>query len=117
MSPVPATKCADVVTSNYIGFMKAIGVRELKAHLSRVLRDVGTGEAYLVTDRGRVIAELRRPGHEHAAASPEDRALARLAAAGALRVAERPPPVYRESPIVSKGEGLSTSLLEADRGT
>ena len=95
--------------------MKTIGIRELKAHLSRVLRDVGTGESFLVTDRGRVIAELRRPGMADTSASDEDRALARLAAAGVLRVAERPSPAYRPSPIVSK-KGTAKSLLDAERG-
>jgi antitoxin (DNA-binding transcriptional repressor) of toxin-antitoxin stability system len=95
--------------------MKTIGIRELKAHLSRVLRDVGSGDTFLVTDRGRVIAELRRPGIGDATASEEDRALARLAATGALRVAERPSPTYRQSPISSR-KGTAKSLLDADRG-
>ena len=96
--------------------MKAIGIRELKAHLSRVLRDVGAGEAYLVTDRGRVIAELRRPGAQDLSGTDEDRALARLASAGVLRLAERPNQPYQPSPIKSKGAGLAKSLLDADRG-
>jgi antitoxin (DNA-binding transcriptional repressor) of toxin-antitoxin stability system len=95
--------------------MKTIGVRELKAHLSRVLREVSSGDSFLVTDRGRVIAELRQPGAVSAAASDEDRALARLAATGALRVAERPRPTYRASPISSK-KGTAAGLLDADRG-
>jgi antitoxin (DNA-binding transcriptional repressor) of toxin-antitoxin stability system len=95
--------------------MKTIGVRELKAHLSRVLRDVGSGDTFLVTDRGRVIAELRRPGVVDATASDEDRALARLAAAGVLRVAERPSPAYRPSPI-SSPKGTARALLDFDRG-
>jgi antitoxin (DNA-binding transcriptional repressor) of toxin-antitoxin stability system len=95
--------------------MKTIGVRELKAQLSRVLREVNGGDSYLVTDRGRVVAELRRPGMVDASASDEDRALARLAAAGVLRVAERPRPAYRASPISSKA-GTAAALLDADRG-
>ena len=97
--------------------MKAIGIRELKAHLSRVLRDVSGGESYLVTDRGRVVAELRRPGAVDTSATDEDRALARLAAAGVLRLAERPKRSYQRSPIRSKGPGLAQALLDADRGT
>ncbi|HEX9755137.1 MAG TPA: type II toxin-antitoxin system prevent-host-death family antitoxin [Gemmatimonadales bacterium] len=42
--------------------MKAVGVRELKNRLSEYLRRVRGGEEILVTDRGEVIAELRRPG-------------------------------------------------------
>jgi antitoxin (DNA-binding transcriptional repressor) of toxin-antitoxin stability system len=41
--------------------MRTIGIRELKARLSQVLRDVAKGDAYLVTDCGRAVAELRRP--------------------------------------------------------
>ena len=33
--------------------MKAVGIRELKAYLSRFLREVASGEVVLVTDRGR----------------------------------------------------------------
>jgi antitoxin (DNA-binding transcriptional repressor) of toxin-antitoxin stability system len=42
--------------------MKAVGVRELKNRLSEYLRLVRGGEDILVTDRGEVVAELRRPG-------------------------------------------------------
>jgi antitoxin (DNA-binding transcriptional repressor) of toxin-antitoxin stability system len=42
--------------------MRTVGVRELKAKLSEELRAVGRGEVILVTDRGRVVAELRAPG-------------------------------------------------------
>jgi hypothetical protein len=95
--------------------MRTIGVRELKTHLSRVLRDVGAGDVFLVTDRGRVVAELKRPGLMDSAATDEDRALARLAAGGTLRLAERPRLAYRASPIKSKA-GLAKTLLDADRG-
>lgn len=39
-----------------------MGIRELKNRLSEYLRQVQGGERVLVTDRGRVIAELRPPG-------------------------------------------------------
>jgi antitoxin (DNA-binding transcriptional repressor) of toxin-antitoxin stability system len=42
--------------------MISAGIRELKAHLSRYLKQVASGQIVLVTDRGRVIAELRAPG-------------------------------------------------------
>jgi antitoxin (DNA-binding transcriptional repressor) of toxin-antitoxin stability system len=42
--------------------MRVVGVRELKARLSEYLRDVRRGEVILVTDRSRVVAELRPPG-------------------------------------------------------
>ena len=42
--------------------MKSVGVRELKNRLSEYLREVRSGEAVLVTDRGDVVAELVPPG-------------------------------------------------------
>jgi prevent-host-death family protein len=95
--------------------MKTVGIRELKAQLSRVLRDVASGDTYLVTDRGRVVAELRSPDAAQWSASPEQLALARLAASGRLRVAEQPRPTYRRSPLKS-AKGLSKKLIDADRG-
>jgi antitoxin (DNA-binding transcriptional repressor) of toxin-antitoxin stability system len=41
--------------------MKAVAVKELKNRLSSYLREVKNGEVVLVTDRGRVVAELRQP--------------------------------------------------------
>src|SRR5688572_11138506 len=95
--------------------MKTIGVRNLKATLSSVLRDVMRGDVYLVTDRGRVVAELRSPDAGQHLVSPEDRAFARLAAAGHLRVAERPAAPYPRSPLRSK-DGLAATILNEGRG-
>ncbi len=39
--------------------MHVVGVKDLKAHLSAWLRRVRTGETVFVTDRNRVVAELR----------------------------------------------------------
>ena len=43
--------------------VKTVGVRELKNRLSEYIRQVRSGEAVLVTDRGVVVAELTAPGH------------------------------------------------------
>jgi len=95
--------------------MKTIGIRELKAHLSSVLRDVARGDIYLVTDRGHVVAELRSPDAVSWAATPEQLALARLAANRQLRVAERPRPTYVRSPVKAS-KGLAKTLIDAERG-
>lgn len=79
--------------------MRTVGVRELKAHLSRVLREVQGGETVLVTDRGRVIAELRQPGLASSTLSPTEQKLAELAAKGVLKLAEKPFYTYEPSPI------------------
>src|SRR5260370_33050082 len=42
--------------------MKTVGLRELKNRLSEYVREVRSGAAVLVTDRGEVVAELIPPG-------------------------------------------------------
>ncbi len=95
--------------------MKTIGIRELKTRLSQILREVATGDVYLVTDRGRVVAELRRPDAESWIVPPEERALARLAAGGHLRVAERPVYGYPRSPL-RVPKGTARRLIDEERG-
>lgn len=46
--------------------MKAVGIRELKAHISRHLRDVTAGASLAVTARGRIIATIH-PAPDRAA--------------------------------------------------
>lgn len=52
--------------------MKAAGVKELRNRLSAYLKEVQHGETVLVTEHGRVIAELRPPGQGTAADVPRD---------------------------------------------
>lgn len=106
----------DVVTSDYIVHMKAIGIRELKAHLSRYVREVGSGEIVLVTDRGRVVAELRAPGA--AAGRPEtdlDRRIRDLASRVPLTIGEpHDASVYRVSPVKAP-PGTAKLMLDEER--
>lgn len=95
--------------------MKTIGVRDLKTRLSQILREVAGGDLYLVTDRGRVVAELRRPDAAPWTVSAEERALARLAADGHLRIAERPAFRYQRSPV-RVPKGTVQRLIDEDRG-
>ena len=94
--------------------MKTIGVRELKAQLSRVLREVRAGETILVTDRGQVVAELRTPDGGTFVESRTDRTFARLASSGAMRLAESPREPYSASPIRAK-DGTARALLDDAR--
>ncbi len=41
--------------------MKIIGIYEAKTKFSALIKDVATGERILITHRGQVVAELRRP--------------------------------------------------------
>jgi antitoxin (DNA-binding transcriptional repressor) of toxin-antitoxin stability system len=94
--------------------MKTIGVRELKAQLSRALREVAGGDVYLVTDRGRVVAELRSPEGQPRSVPPHERALARMAAEGHLRLAQTPGLPYVRSPLRSQA-GLAQRLIDESR--
>lgn len=96
--------------------MKAVGIREMKAHLSRYLRDVQAGEVVLVTDRGRVVAELRPPGTgTPPAESATDRALRRLAEGGGLLLGEpHDPAAYVPSPVAVP-DGTVAEILRAER--
>lgn len=43
------------------GEMRSVGIKALKAHLSRYIDLVRKGEVVLVTDRDEVVAEIRLP--------------------------------------------------------
>lgn len=94
--------------------MKTIGVRELKAQLSPVLREMRAGETVLVTDRGQVVAELRAPDGGTFVESRTDRVFARLSGTGALRLAESPRVPYAASPI-RMADGTARALLDEGR--
>jgi antitoxin (DNA-binding transcriptional repressor) of toxin-antitoxin stability system len=88
----------NVATCSYIRAVKTVGVRELKNRLSEYLRLVRRGERVLVTDRGQVVAELRRPGGP----TPER---------GKSRRAEVYPTL---APLVP--DGTARALLDEERG-
>lgn len=112
----PSPPIDDVVTRDYIPGVKTAGVRELKAHLSGYLRDVARGDVVLVTDRGRVVAELRPPGAAEAAATPADLRYRQLVERGLVRPAAAPGSVdWARSPAVRLRSGSSQELLAAER--
>jgi antitoxin (DNA-binding transcriptional repressor) of toxin-antitoxin stability system len=94
--------------------VKAVAIKELENRLSAYLREVRSGEVVLVTDRGRVIAELRQPG----SGSPREvheLALERLVAEGhLLRGLDQDPSVYAPSPLSRAVP--SADLLAQERG-
>ena len=59
----PLFQLDKVVTGSYLGkdegFMKAVGIKTLKARLSEYLRLVKAGETVLITERDQVIAEIK----------------------------------------------------------
>lgn len=52
-----------VATCSYLVATRVVGIKELKNHLSEYVRIAAQGEVVLVTDRDRVVAELREPHH------------------------------------------------------
>jgi antitoxin (DNA-binding transcriptional repressor) of toxin-antitoxin stability system len=95
--------------------MRTVGLRELKNHLSRYIRDVRSGHAVVVTDRGRVVAELRPPGDAPPGTTIEP-ALARLVNRNLLILgAPNNPTLYRRLRPVLR-HTTAQQLLDADRG-
>ena len=112
----PPQRLDIVVPSDYIGCVKTVGVRELKIHLSAHLRDVARGDVILVTDRGRVVAELRPPGAAEKSMTPEELARQRLIDRGLLKPAVAPGSLNWTTPMPRLlKSGTSQELLDADR--
>ncbi len=95
--------------------MRAVGIRELKNKLSEYLRLVRAGEEILVTDHGKVVAEIRPPGR--AAADHLSPGIAELVRRGLARppVAAKVPGLYPELPKIVP-EGTAKRLLDEERG-
>ena len=89
------TSLDEVVTGSYRREMRAVGIKTLKNRLSEYVRLAAAGETVLVTDRDRVVAELRPPSSGRAETA-EDAQLAELVRQGWLRpplaTDDEPPP-------------------------
>lgn len=94
--------------------MRAVGIRDLKDHLSRHLAEVRAGEVILVSDRGVVVAEIRPPGSAEAALPP---GLARMASTGRVRLGlPHDPSLYRDRAMRRNvPDGTALALLDEDR--
>jgi prevent-host-death family protein len=95
--------------------MRTVGIRELKNRLSEYVRAVEGGETVLVTDRGRVVAELRPFDPARAEGLPA--VLSRLVASGSVRL----PEVARDTAFYGRRRrvappGTAARLLAEDRG-
>jgi antitoxin (DNA-binding transcriptional repressor) of toxin-antitoxin stability system len=98
--------------------MRAVGIRELKDKLSHYVRLVEAGESVLVTDRGKVVAELRAPGTSTAEVDvdPVASRLAELARRGrAVLGAPHDPALYGVRGAALP-DGAVEKLLDAERG-
>ena len=95
--------------------MKSVGLRDLKNRLSEYVREVRSGEAVLVTDRGEVVAELIPPGQGRDERGVPS-ALVALARRGQLTLG-----VSNDAAVYPKLSRLlkrhhATELLNAERG-
>lgn len=88
--------------------MREIGIRELKASLSDVLRSVGRGEHVRVTSRGRAVADIVPAG----AVAPDDR-LRQLVVQGRLSLPSRARP--RRAPRMAKAARSASRVVLSDR--
>jgi len=95
--------------------MISAGIRDLKNNLSRYLRRVQSGERIAITDRGRVVAELRPP--EDVSTRAADRYSA-LVASGLIRppIVEGNLPADWPSGAVRLPAGTAAALIDEDRG-
>lgn len=66
--------------------IRTANIRALKDRLSAFLRDVQRGDIVLVTDRGRVVAEIRQPSIGEAPGGAAEGRSRALIAAGILSV-------------------------------
>jgi antitoxin (DNA-binding transcriptional repressor) of toxin-antitoxin stability system len=96
--------------------VKTVGVRELKSHLSSYLRDVERGDVVLVTDRRKVVAELRPPGASERNLTTEDLRYWQLVDRGLVRPAAAAGSVdWASLPRTRLRRGKSEELLDAER--
>ena len=91
--------------------METVGIRELKSRLSHYVRRVEAGEVLMVTDRGRIVAEIGPPGSS--ARSGVHPGLLEMERKGLVRLATRPndPSLYRRMPHADlAGESVQETL-------
>ena len=95
--------------------MKAVGIRELKDHLSRYIDEVRMGEEVLITDCGEVVASLG-PAPRSTRVPDMPAGLVELARRGVVVLGESGPP--HELPLFENltRPGLAAQLLDAERG-
>ena len=89
--------------------MLEIGVRELKASLSSVLRKVEEGEQIKITVRGRHVADIVPAG-----SSRVDEQLRALVAEGKVTPAARPRPRHAPRPLRTGRSASAIILAERD---
>ena len=101
----------NVASSGFIGFMRSTGIRELKDNLSRYIARAAAGERVLITDRGRLVAELGPPAKGITGGSR----YAELVASGVIRPAREIGDPFAGFPKLKLPKGTAKALIDADR--
>ena len=94
--------------------IKTVGIKELKNKLSAYLREVRNGVRVLVSDRNRVIAELREPRSAYGADSAIDPQLAEWIETGIVTPPAQEKTALPKSPVTLPQLDIE-ALLDADR--
>jgi len=105
---------AKVASGSYRALVRAVGLKVLKNKLSEYIRLAASGETVLVTDRDRVVAEIRPP-EAGRAEWLSDVHLAEAVRSGLIQPARAPrAPLPERRPVAPTGTLLDE--LERDRG-
>ncbi len=90
-----------------------VGIRELKNRLSKYVRQAEAGDVIIVTDRGRVVAELWPPGHGESRPDIHP-GLLEMERKGLIRLATRKndPSLYRRMPHVDLGGETVQDIID-----
>lgn len=94
--------------------MVAVGLRELKTHLSKYVRLARRGTVIQVTDRGEVVAELTAPGGAAVRHLPPG--LAAMVRRGELIPGKGHDPSVYQFPSFHLPPGTAARLIDEDRG-
>ena len=96
--------------------METVGIRQLKNNLSKYVRQVEGGDVLIVTDRGRVVAEMVPPGSSRR--RDIHPGLLEMERRGQIRLATRPndPSLYRRMPHIDLGGKTIQDLIDEIRG-
>ena len=96
--------------------VRTINIRALKDRLSAFLRDVQRGDVILVTDRGRVVAEIRPPSVEPLATGTAAAKLRRLAMEGVVKLGLGNRAEAYKKPAISLPDKVIDDALDWTRG-
>lgn len=95
--------------------MKIAGIRQLKAQLSSYIHQVQAGEVVLVTDRGRIVAEIRPPGSVAESGDVHELRYRALVERGKIRPASTPEDRAWLKGSFRLDRGDARVLLDAER--